>query len=182
MAAHVNASQGRIHGIRAAGRRRASPLSRDDARLSPRPPAARQGRGVRGLRPARSMRHGVRSAQRSSVSSELGRVLQTRTRPSGGGSRGSVYGTLITSTSLRRSFAARGSYVQRRMGPRPHRSSWCCLDRRRGGPTDLAPCGGPKADWRLPAVVRCRQAATGRSPVEGLVYEVPQRYLLVGAL
>jgi len=30
--------------------------------------------------------------------------------------------------------------------------------------------------------VRCRQAATGRSPVEGLVYEVPQRYLLVGAL
>ena len=57
-----------------------------------------------------------------------------------------------------------------------------CLDRRRGGTRDRAPCGGPKADWRLPAVVRCRQAATGRSPVEGLVYGVPQRYLLVGAL
>ena len=57
-----------------------------------------------------------------------------------------------------------------------------CLDRRRGGPRDLAPCGGPKADWPLPGVVRCRQAATGRSPVEGLVFEVPQRYLVVGAL
>jgi hypothetical protein len=50
------------------------------------------------------------------------------------------------------------------------------------GQETLPPCGGPKADWPLPAVVRCRQAATRRSPVEGLVYEVPQRYLLVGAL
>ena len=39
---------------------------------------------------------------------------------------------------------------------RPHRSSWCCLDRRRERATRPCPCGGPKADRPVPAVVRCR--------------------------
>src|SRR5205085_10859703 len=41
---HGQPIQRGIHGIRAAGRRWASPLAGDDARLSPRPPAAQQGK------------------------------------------------------------------------------------------------------------------------------------------
>ena len=37
-----------------------------------------------------------------------------------------------------------------------------CLDRRRGGPEYLAPCGGPKQTRPLPAVVRCYAGLTGR--------------------
>ncbi len=41
----------------------------------------------------------------------------------------------------------------------------CCLDRRRGrAELLLALVGGPIKDQPLPAVVRCREAATGRSP------------------
>ena len=41
----------------------------------------------------------------------------------------------------------------------------CCLDRRRGRAyLPLALVGGPIKDQPLPAVVRCREAATGRSP------------------
>ena len=50
------------------------------------------------------------------------------------------------------------------------------------GPRTACPDGGPAKDQPVPAVVRCREAATGRSPGEGLVYEHPQRYLPVGAL
>jgi hypothetical protein len=40
-----------------------------------------------------------------------------------------------------------------------------CLDRRRGRACLLlALVGGPTKDQPLPAVVRCREAATGRSP------------------
>ena len=37
-------------------------------------------------------------------------------------------------------------------------------------------------DQPVPTVVRCRKRQQDVAPVEGLVYEVPQRYLLVGAL
>ncbi len=37
-------------------------------------------------------------------------------------------------------------------------------------------------DRPLPAVVRCRERRQDVAPVEGLVYEQPQRYLGVGAL
>ena len=42
--------------------------------------------------------------------------------------------------------------------------------------------GGPTKDQPLPAVVRCRKRRRDVAPVEGLVYEVPQQYLLVEAL
>ena len=63
-----------------------------------------------------------------------------------------------------------------------HRSSWVVPRPPPGEGQDCLPGPGPDADQPVPAVVRCREAATGRSPVEGLVYERPQRYLLVGAL
>ena len=37
-------------------------------------------------------------------------------------------------------------------------------------------------DQPLPTVVRCRERRQDVAPVEGLVYEHPQRYLRVGAL
>jgi hypothetical protein len=58
IAATVNPRQGRIHGIRSAERRRAPPLTGDNARLSPSPPTAQQGRGV----PGRSRRRSRRSS------------------------------------------------------------------------------------------------------------------------
>jgi hypothetical protein len=46
----------------------------------------------------------------------------------------------------------------------------------------LALVGGPIKDQPLPAVVRCREAATGRSPVEGLSMSIRNGTSLVGAL
>ena len=41
---------------------------------------------------------------------------------------------------------------------------------------------GPPKTRLLPTVVRCRKRQQDVAPVEGLVYEHPQRYLRVGAL
>jgi hypothetical protein len=46
----------------------------------------------------------------------------------------------------------------------------------------LALVGGPAKDQPLSAVVRCRKRRQDVAPVEGLVHERRQRYLLVGAL
>jgi hypothetical protein len=50
------------------------------------------------------------------------------------------------------------------------------------GPLLLALDGGPVKDQPVPTVVRCRERRQDVAPVEGLVYEHPQRYLRVGAL
>jgi hypothetical protein len=50
-----------------------------------------------------------------------------------------------------------------------------------GGPRLLALVGGPAKDQPLPTVVRCRERRQDVAPVEGLVYEHPQRYLMVVA-
>jgi hypothetical protein len=49
-----------------------------------------------------------------------------------------------------------------------HRSSCCCLDRRRERAKTACPCQGLEQTSPSRRRVRCREAATGRSPVEGL--------------
>jgi hypothetical protein len=63
-----------------------------------------------------------------------------------------------------------------------HRSSWLLPRPPPGeGHDRLRWLEGPPKTMLLPMVVRCRKRQQDVAPVEGLVYERPQRYLL-GAL
>jgi hypothetical protein len=62
-----------------------------------------------------------------------------------------------------------------------HGSSWVVPRPPPGEGQDCLPGAGLKPDQPVPAVVRCRERQQDVAPVEGLIHERPQRYLLVGA-
>ena len=57
-----------------------------------------------------------------------------------------------------------------------------CLDRRRERAKTACPVQGLKQTSPSRRSVRCRKRQQDVAPVEGLIHERPQRYLLVGAL
>jgi len=57
-----------------------------------------------------------------------------------------------------------------------------CLDRRRERAIAACPVQGLKQTSPSRRSVRCRERQQDVAPVEGLIHERPQRYLLVGAL